>query len=108
MSAELPIACSLSGADLAERLTEINDLGRSALLDVERDAARAVLRFRADDATAERLQAIVDAEARCCAFLEMTVRARPDALVVLTIDAPDDAKLVVDELVAAFSGTPSA
>jgi hypothetical protein len=106
MSSELPIACSLSGADLAQRLTEISDLGRSGLLDVERDAARAVLRFSADDGTAERLQAIVDAEGRCCPFLDMTVRARPEAL-VLTIDAPDDARLVVDELVEAFSGAPS-
>jgi len=104
MSSELPIACTLSGPDLAERLREMNDLGRSALLEVERNGARgrAVLRFERDDETAERLRAIVAAEARCCAFLDMTVRAGADAL-ALTIDAPDDAALVVDELVRAFS-----
>ena len=105
MSTELPIACSLSDGDLAERLTEIRDLGRSALLDVERNAPSAVVRFSADEGIAERLKAVVAAEARCCAFLGMTVHARLDEL-VLAIDAPDDARPVVDELVAAFSGSP--
>src|SRR4051794_39136396 len=107
MSNELPIACSLSSADLAERLAEMNSLGRSALLDVEQDATRAVLRFRAGDQTAERLSAIVEAEAHCCAFLDMSIDARGDAL-TLIIDAPAGAGLVVDELVEAFTTAAAA
>lgn len=102
MSSELPIACSLSGADLAERLARMSDLGRSALFGVERDGTRAVLRFLPDDETAALLAAIVEAEAECCAFLDMRIAPSGDAL-ALTIDAPADARVVVDELVDAFS-----
>jgi hypothetical protein len=100
----LPIACSLSAAELPERLAEMNDLGRAALLDVERKDTTAVLHFRSGGATGERLAAIVAAEARCCAFLDMTLRETHDAL-ALTISAPPDAAPVLDELVAAFTAT---
>jgi len=104
MTSELPIACTLSATDLSQRVAEIRDLGRAALLDVERGAARAVLRFRGDDETRGRLTTIVAAEAQCCAFLDMTVRddARDDVL--LEIRAPACAEPVVDDLVAAFTG----
>jgi hypothetical protein len=69
MSAELPIACSLT----------------------------------ATDGIRDRVEAIVQAEAQCCAFLNMEVRDEPD-LVVLHIAAPSDADLVLGELVDAFRG----
>src|SRR4051794_41982215 len=84
MPNELPIACSLSAAELPERLAEMNDLGRSALLGVERKGTTAVLRFGHRAETSARLAAVVAAEARCCAFLDMTLRESPDAL-ALTI-----------------------
>jgi len=104
MPTEPPIACSLSAAELPARLAEMNDLGRSALLGVERTDTTAVLRFRPGGATGERLTAVVAAEARCCAFLDMTLRETDDAL-ALTISAPPDAAPVLDELVAAFAAT---
>jgi hypothetical protein len=104
MPTELPIACSLSAAELPARLAEMNDLGRSALLGVERKGATAVLRFRHGGETSERLAAIVAAEARCCAFLDMTLRQTHDVL-ALTMSAPPDAAPVLDELVAAFAAT---
>jgi hypothetical protein len=103
MSDELPIACTLSATELPERLAEMSELGRAALLDVERDGTRAVLRFRPDATTGQRLAAIVAAEARCCAFLDMALREERDTL-SLSIVAPADAGLVLDELVAAFAG----
>jgi hypothetical protein len=103
MSTELPIACTLSATELPERLAEMGNLGRAALVDVERDGTRAVLRFRPAPETNQRLAAIVAAEARCCAFLDMTLREDRDTL-SLTIDAPADAGVVLDELVAAFTG----
>src|SRR4051794_28464228 len=102
MPNELPIACSLSAAELPERLAEMNDLGRSALLGVERKGTTAVLRFGHRPETSARLAAVVAAEAQCCAFLDMTLRESPDAL-ALTIVAPPDAGPVLDELVAAFT-----
>src|SRR4051794_36553228 len=106
MPTELPIACSLSAAELPARLAEMGDLGRSALIGVERTKTGAVLRFRHDRETGERLAAVVAAEARCCAFLDMTLRQTGDAL-ELTISAPADAGPVLDELVAAFAATPT-
>jgi hypothetical protein len=100
---ELPITCTLSPSEVPERLAEMSHLGRAALLDVDRSHARAILRFRAGATTRDRLEAIVAAEARCCAFLDMTVAEDRDAL-ALTITAPAGAELVLDELVAAFVG----
>jgi hypothetical protein len=101
MSNDLPIACSLTAGDLSARLDEIGAVGRAALLGVERTAGGAVLRFRPGTDTAERLAAIIAAEARCCAFLDMTLRDAGDAL-VLAIEAPADARPVLDDLVVAF------
>jgi hypothetical protein len=101
---ELPIACSLDARSLAARLDEIADVGRSSLVDAALRGRGAVLRFRRDTNTAERLRAIVAAEAECCAFLAMDIREQPEEL-VLTVDSPPGAELVVEELVAAFAAT---
>jgi hypothetical protein len=102
MPSDLPIACSLDSTELSERLTEISAIGRAALIDVETRPARAILRFTPSTSTRRRLDAIVAAESRCCAFLRLDLHEASDAI-VLTIDAPTDAALVVDELVCAFS-----
>jgi hypothetical protein len=105
MPAELPIACSLTATELPVRLADMTALGREALVDVRREPAHAELRFAAGDGIRDRVDAIVQAEARCCAFLTMDVHDEPD-LVVLDITAPADADLVITELVHAFrSGT---
>src|SRR3954447_19555506 len=101
MPTGLPIACSLSAVELPVRLAEMRDLGR-ALVGVERTKTTAVLHFRHGGETAERLAAIVTAEARCCPFLDMTLHETSGAL-SLTISAPPDAAPVLDELVAAFA-----
>jgi hypothetical protein len=103
MPNDLPIACSLDATALPRRLAEMRDVGRDALLDVDRSDRRAVLRFRAGAETRARLAAIVAAEASCCAFLDMTMQD-DDAAVALSISAPPGAEPVLDDLVAAFSG----
>lgn len=105
MSAESPIACSLSATELTERVAEMADVGRAALLDVRRTGTHAELRFATG--VRDRVEAIRAAESECCAFLEMAVVDEPGA-VVLTIDAPDGAELVVEELVDAFRGAAPA
>jgi len=107
MPTELPIACLLSVPDLTERLAEIAELGRAALLDARNDGTRAELRFAAEQGVRERLDAIVAAESQCCAFLAMRVSDARDA-VVLTIDAPAGAELALAEIVDAFRGQPRA
>lgn len=73
-----------------------------SVLGSDLDGTRARLRFAAGAGIRERVDAIVAAESSCCAFLTMRVTDEPDA-VVLTIDAPEDAELVLVELVDAFT-----
>lgn len=94
---DLPIACSLSAADVGVRTADMPRLGRD-LVAVRRDGAAAELRFAPGHAGA--LRALAAAEAECCPFLTLDIRG--DA--VLTVSGPADAAPVVDELVAAFEG----
>ena len=103
MPTELPIACSLDAGALSGRLAEMADIGRAALVGAERDGTRATLRFRDGEDIRARLAAIVAAEARCCAFLDMTLHTGEDGL-VLAIGAPAGAAPALDELVSAFAG----
>jgi hypothetical protein len=105
MPTELPIACSLSPTELPARLALMAELGRDA--GVELSGTRATLRFAAGPSVRERVERFVVAESACCAFLAMQVRDEPDA-VVLDVSAPDDAELVLKELVDAFRGQPQA
>jgi len=103
MAVELPIACSLSATELPKRLAAMADLGRAALTDVHFEGRRAQLRFAAGAGVRDRVRAIVAVESECCAFLAMRVSDEADA-VVLTIDAPEVADIVLVELVDAFRG----
>jgi hypothetical protein len=103
MPTELPIACSLNSTELPARLAEITTLGRDALIDALREPGHAELRFAAGDGIRDRVEAIIQAEAQCCAFLNMEVRDEPE-LIVLHITAPPDADLVLGEFVDAFRG----
>lgn len=97
----LPIACSLTASDMHRRLTEIGALGADALVESRRHGAHAELRFADGAGIRARVDAIVAAESRCCAFLRMQTSREPDTI-VLTIDAPDDAEPVLAEFVDAF------
>jgi hypothetical protein len=93
----------LSATALDDRLAQMADLGRDALLGVEQAERRASVRFAADAGIPERLARIVAAESECCAFLAMWVSDQPDG-VVLTIEAPEGAELAAQEIVDAFRG----
>ena len=99
MTQDLPIACSLNASDLRARLDEIGALGRDALLSTE---AGGTMRFRADETTRERLEAIIAAEATCCSFLRFELADEADTL-TLTITAPAGAEPVAHDLTAAFA-----
>jgi len=107
MPAELPIACSLTASELPKRLADIAALGNDALVDAHHQGTRAELRFAVGTGVRERVDAIVAAESQCCAFRTMRVTDAPDN-VVLSIDAPSGAELVLQEMVAAFRGQPHA
>jgi hypothetical protein len=101
MPAELPIACSLDSGRLSERLGAMAELGRDALVDAHLDGRHARLWFAARRGIRARVEAIAEAEARCCAFLQVSVSHEPGT-VRLTIDAPEGAEPVLAELAAAF------
>jgi hypothetical protein len=103
MPEELQIACSLDAGDMAERYAEMSALGRSSLIEAEHGVRHAVLHFRDGNENADRLAAIVAAEAECCAFLSMDVREEPGGL-QLRIEAPEGAEPTLEDMVKAFRG----
>jgi O-methyltransferase involved in polyketide biosynthesis len=99
MTPQPVIACSLRGEELPQRLAELRALGRDALTSV---SAEGVLRFRADERTRARLEAIIAAESRCCPFLSFDLREQAGAL-LLAIAGPDGAEPLAFDLVNAFA-----
>ena len=86
-----PVACLLTGPELEQRLAELSAAGRDAVRVGDE------LHFTADAATRERLEAIVAAESRCCAFLSLDLRESGDEL-VLGIRAAAEAEPIAAEL----------
>jgi hypothetical protein len=96
-----PIACSLSGPDLQQRLEEIAAVGETARRLGDE------LRFPADASTRERLETIIAAEWHCCPFLIFELRETGDEL-ALTIGASEEAEPMAAELRDAFKAEDSA
>jgi hypothetical protein len=99
MTGETPIACSLSAEELPARVAEIRAIGADALLGVDGPGA---LRFRNNEATRGRLEAIVAAESECCGFLAFELKAVGDEL-ELRITGPEGAEALADDLAQAFA-----
>lgn len=96
-----PIACSLGADDLRRRLDEIAAIGGESLIGGGPVGDAQVLRFRRDPATRRRLEEIVEAESKCCAFLDLDLGEEGEHL-VLRISAPGDGAAVAAELARAF------
>ncbi len=107
MSPDNPLACTLTPAELPDRVAEIAAIGRAGLLSAEHAGTRVVLRFRRDPALRGRLEAVVAAEAQCCAFLDMRLTDGDDAT-VLTIAAPAGGEPILADLIEAFGGREKA
>lgn len=95
---EVPIACTLSQADLTQRLTDARTLGAEALAGVEAGGRTATLRFSGDREAVDRF---VEAESRCCRFFTFEVTDRPEGI-DLRISAPEGAESALRSLVAAI------
>jgi hypothetical protein len=106
MTQTAPIACTLRPADMPQRAADIRGLGRDALLTVERSEARATLRFRRDAATRVRVEAIVAAESKCCAFIDFELADAADAI-VLTLEAPAGGEPAMHLLADLFAAAKS-
>jgi hypothetical protein len=99
---DLPIACTLDPAQMPQRGDEIRALGRDGLEAVERGERHVTLRFRHDPVIRERVDGIVAAESRCCAFLDFEIAREEDATVV-TIVAPEGGEAAMHQLADLFS-----
>ena len=100
---ELPLACSLEGASLQQRLETIAELGADGLVAYGHTDGGHLLRFRRDPLIRERLEAIVKAEAECCSFLDLLLRDE-DGELRLLIRSTRDGRATADEVAAAFAG----
>jgi hypothetical protein len=104
MSTETPIACSLGAAGLPQRLAQMGSIGRDALLSVSPEG---LMRFRNDETTRGRLEAIIAAESQCCSFLRFDLAERSGEL-VLSISAPEAAEPLARDIVDAFAAEAKA
>jgi hypothetical protein len=104
---EPTIACSLGAGDYRERLSRIRKLGEVAFLRMEARPDGAVLSFRNSQQVQAELSSIVDAEAACCSFLDLSVHSEAERL-ILTISSPPDAMPVVRDLTLNFQGARAA
>lgn len=75
---ELPIACSLDGAALGLRQSELRASILSQAASVERLPDGYRWRFQHARDVFARLGPIIDAERHCCAFLRFAITADPD------------------------------
>ena len=85
-----PIACSLAPGALAARLAEWRALKADALLTEHASGSTITARYANRDGVAERLRALVAAEATCCPWLSFDV-SEGEYEIELTVTAPGDA-----------------
>ena len=100
-----PLACSLSGDAMADRLAELGALFRQSLLGADRDGATLSLQLRDSPEVEERLARLVELERACCPFLEIELERRGGCL-QLRIEAPAGAEAVIDGFAELASTRP--
>jgi hypothetical protein len=105
MSEESPVACSLSGGELEQRVAAIAEVGAASLVSRTATGGRHLLRFRAGAQTQRRLEEIVAAESECCSFLDLSLTEENDEI-VLSIAAPEGGQETAAGLVEAFGAPP--
>lgn len=104
MAEPLPIACSLDAESYATRLAAIRAVGERSLLGFKpHDDGVGIDLYFFDEGDIHRgLREVIQAEAKCCAFLEMNVEVE-DGKLRLSISGPADAEPVVRDLVQSFT-----
>ncbi|RFU83464.1 MerR family transcriptional regulator [Streptomyces triticagri] len=96
---DAPVACTLGGAELGERIEQWRALvGRADGREEIDDGLR--LSFPPDAELAGHLAALAAAEQGCCAFFDFTLHLAPDTL-RLTVRAPENAAGMLADLFGA-------
>jgi hypothetical protein len=99
MTKNQPIACTLAGRDLQDRLALIAALTRDALRGYERADLTLKLRYAIE--AAPRVQEVVRKERACCPFLSFEIHEQANE-VWLAIKAPEEVQENVDTLFGPF------
>ncbi|HYZ39522.1 MAG TPA: hypothetical protein VE687_02735 [Stellaceae bacterium] len=94
-----PIACTLAGRDLQDRLALIAALTRDALRGYERGDLTLKLRYAIE--AAPRVQEMVRKERACCPFLSFAIYEQANE-VWLAIKAPEEVEKNIDTLFGPF------
>jgi hypothetical protein len=99
MTAETPIACTLGAGDYRARMAWIETLNRTSLRRHERDDL--TLRLFYDSAARTDVEALVEQEQACCAFLEFQL-SEAEGVVALVVSAPERARDAAEAIFAEF------
>lgn len=104
MADSLPIACSLDAGGLARRQVELRAGVLRDAHAVEPLAGGYRWFFRDGPDLVARLGAVIDAERRCCRFLQFTLAAEPDlGSVILDVTGPAGAREFLESWIAPSS-----
>ena len=95
MSDREPLACSLAGAEMADRQAELRALFGGRVEEAVREGHALRLQLRDSPGLAERLERAVEAERACCPFLDLAVERHAGRL-VLHVDGPPEAAAMID------------
>jgi hypothetical protein len=93
------IVCSLTKKQLRERLDELRELSRDALISAQRDGLALRLRYKLE--AEKRVRCMIEREQQCCAFLTFDLRIEVNA-VALGINAPEAARQGIEHIYAQF------
>ncbi len=94
--------CTLGSDDLAERVRAWRAV--SALATSRRvEATRVTSVYPSDPALVRRLRELVEAEGRCCGFLEFTIDEGP-AETVVELSFPPEARALIEAILPAAPG----
>jgi hypothetical protein len=97
---DLPLACSLHGADLEERRRRWVALAERALLEQSPTDRGVLQRYRSEPDVERELRELAVAERDCCGFADWEVRASRD-FVELEVSSTPDGAVVVREMFGA-------
>jgi hypothetical protein len=92
-----PIACSLPASEARARSAESRTL--TSRYEVGRERIPGGLRLQLHTDARPAVESLIDAEARCCAFLDMRLRSRAGRL-ELTVTGPEAAAPIIEGLFA--------
>lgn len=94
-----PLACTLSPGEMQDRMACVSALTEDALRSFQRRDLTLELIYTKD--AVERVRQMVHQEQTCCAFLRFSLVEREDT-VLLTITAPEEARVAADVLFTQF------